>query len=306
MAIEHTLKNPLLVLRLRGGLGNQLFQYAAARSLSLRNHIPLLLDRSSSFARDVYGRRFELDALRISYDGILSDTPVQWKFMSEAYRIAFRIREYYGMRFLGRYFDRTIFGLRVSHPMLFEPYCQSYLYFSDIEDLLRKEFEFKSVPAGLNDEVVSAVKETTSVCLHIRRLLGVEADGHAPAAVTRYYGACDLKYYRRSIRELAERHGQLHIFVFSDNVKWALDHTSTLKSEYGHVSVVEDNDCMRSFYLMRQCKHFIIANSTYSWWAAWLGVDRGKTVCVPSVWNHGQRIFPRDLVPETWNIIDAE
>jgi len=105
---------------------------------------------------------------------------------------------------------------------------------------------------------------------------------------------------------LAERHGQLHICVFSDDVEWALANANTLRSEYGQVRVVEDNDCMRSFYLMRQCKHFIIANSTYSWWAAWLGVNRDKTVCVPSVWNRGQRKFPRGLFPETWNIIDAE
>src|SRR6185437_4290744 len=300
------LKQAALVLRLRGGLGNQLFQYAAARSLSLRSQVPLLLDKSSSFARDVYGRQFELDALRISYDNIVSETFIQRQFMSEACRITLKIREYYGMKFLGRYFDRKIFNLPVSHPLLFESYCQSYLYFSDIEQLLRKELEFKSVPIGLDNEVVSAMKETTSVCLHIRRLLGVEADGHAPPAVTRYYGACNLKYYRRSIRELAERHGKLHIFVFSDNVEWALKNASTLRSDYGHVFVVEDNDCMRSFYLMRQCKHFIIANSTYSWWAAWLGVDPDKTVCVPSVWNRGQRKFPRDLIPEPWNIIDAE
>lgn len=295
-----------LILRLRGGLGNQLFQYAAARSLSLRNRVPLSLDHVSGFIGDPYCRGYELDAFRVIEAKGKPSVPIKFGVLSEPRRVLLRIREFTGMRFTGKHFDPSIYKIHISRPVLFDSYCQSYRYFSDIEDLLRGEFEFKTKPAGLKDEITSAIARTNSVCLHARRLHGKLADGSAPPSVTEYYGACDLAYYRRSIRELAALHGHLQIFVFSDDIEWAQQNVGTLQSEFGDIQLVNDTNGLRSFYLMRLCRHFIIANSTFSWWAAWLGKDPKKTVCVPPMWNSGERRFPRDLFPADWKIIRSD
>ena len=295
-----------LVLRLRGGLGNQFFQYAAARSLALRNRVPLLLDDASGFREDPYGRRYELGAFKTIDARVDPAAPMTFGFLSTLRRIYLRAREYTRMRFKGSYFDPFICKLSISRPVLFESYCQSFRYFNDIENLVRQEFEFKTVPNGLDQEMVSAIVCLNSVCLHARRLHGITADGSAPSSVTQYYGACGLDYYRRSILELAALHGHLQIFVFSDNIQWAQQNLDALQSEYGDVRVLSETDTLRSFYLMRLCKHFIIANSSYSWWAAWLGKDSKKTVCVPSVWNSGERRFPQDLFPVDWKVISPD
>jgi hypothetical protein len=209
------------------------------------------------------------------------------------------------MRVLGRYFDPVIFNLRIRRPTVLDAYCQSPRYFCDIEELVRKDLEFRTAPTGLNGVTVEEIVRTNSVCVHFRRLHGHEADGSRPQPVADYYGTCNIAYYRRAIREVATLHGVLRVFVFSDDIRWAQQNVSALEIENCSVNVIDDADPLRSFYLMRLCKHFIIANSTFSWWAAWLGRNPAKTVCVPSVWNSGEKRFPRDLFPPAWKVVPA-
>lgn len=205
----------------------------------------------------------------------------------------------------GRYFDQAIYDLRIKRPTVLDAYCQSPRYFCEIEEILRRDLEFKSTPPGLGDATTGEIMQANSVCLHIRRFHGKGADGSRPQSVADFYGTCDIEYYRRAIREVAAIHGSLRIFVFSDDIGWAQQYAGAFETEGCSVKVIDDDDPLRSFYLMRLCKHFIIANSAFSWWAAWLGGYPVKTVCVPPVWNRGERRFPRDLFPPAWRVVPA-
>jgi hypothetical protein len=209
------------------------------------------------------------------------------------------------IRILGRNFDPTIYNLRIKRPTALDTYCQSPRYFCEVEELVRSELEFKVPPPGLSDVTVREITQVNSVCLHSRQSFAKQADGSILQSVADFYGTCDLAYYRRALRELTAAHGNLTIFVFSDNLRWAEQNAREFEAEGCSVNVIDDDDPLRNFYLMRLCKHFIIANSTFSWWAAWLGKHSMKTVCAPSVWNRGERRFPRDMFPPAWRIVHA-
>lgn len=303
-ALEGAENSPLLILRLRGGLGNQLFEYAAGRALALRNQVPLCLDTTSGFRGDPYGRSYELGAFKVMAERI-GQTSSDLGVRAELFRRVVGRWELLRMRVLGRYFDPAICSLRIKRPTVLDALCQSPRYFCEIEELVRRELEFKTIPPGLSDVTVEDIKQTNSVCLHVRRLFAKEADGSIRQSVADFYGTCDIEYYRRAIREVVTLHGSLRIFVFSDDIRWAHQNAGVFEIEGCSVKVIDDDDLLRSFYLMGLCKHFIIANSTFSWWAAWLGGYSMKTVCVPSVWNRGEKRFPRDLFPPAWRVVPA-
>lgn len=306
---SHQMKSnqgPSLIVRLRGGLGNQLFQYAAARSLALRNDVPLLLDTRSGFTKDPYGRRYELHVFRI-VSALGNPKDVSIGFVSSLLNSVFRFREYFRGRVMGRQFDPRLFRSRIRRkPQILDCYCQSFRYFEGIEDILRRELAFDAPPDGIDEGVVQEIQTSNSVCLHVRRLHGQTADGLSVSSVAHYYGACGVRYYRQALRTIASKRSPLRVFVFSDDIQWAQHNLKSLAVEGCTLTVIEDADPLRNFYLMKACKHFVIANSTFSWWAAWLGAFPEKTVCVPPVWNQGERIFPRDMFPENWMIIHEE
>lgn len=305
MNVLSSREQPVLFLRLRGGLGNQLFEYAAARALALRNHVPLWLDTATGFYGDPYGRSYALGAFKVVAENIEPGYSVNPGIRAELFRGFVGRREQWRMRVLGLHFDPAICNLRIKRPTILDALCQSPRYFCEIEELVRRELEFKSTPPGLSKVTVGDIKQANSVCLHVRRLFAIEADGSMRQSVADYYGTCDIHYYRRAIRELAAVHGSLRIFVFSDDVRWAQQNVGAFEIEGCNVTVIDDEDQLRSFYLMRLCKHFIIANSSFSWWAAWLGEYSMKTVCVPPVWNRGEKRFPRDFFPASWRVVPS-
>ena len=298
-------RRPILLLRLRGGLGNQLFQYAAGRALASRNHVPLWLDTISGFRDDPYGRSYELGGFNVTRESNEQASSSDFGIRADLLRKFVQRRELLRMRALGQYFDPAIYNLSINRSTVLDAYCQSPRYFCEVEGLLRRELEFKVTPPGLSDVTVEDIKRANSVCLHIRRSFAKEADGSIRQSVADFYGTCDVAYYRRAIREVAAVHGCLRIFAFSDDICWAQQNMRAFETEGCSVKVIDDDDPHRSFYLMRMCKHFIIANSTFSWWAAWLGRDPAKMVCVPSVWNRRERRFPRDLFPPSWKVVPA-
>ena len=173
-------------------------------------------------------------------------------------------------------------------------YWQSPKYFSDAEAQIRREFVVRDPLAGANLEVSRQIGACTSVSLHVRR--GDYVDN---AHTNRYHGLCGPQYYAAAEALLRERCGDLRLFVFSDDPDWA---EANLRFA-SPVSVVRHNGALRDYEdlrLLSLCRHHIIANSTFSWWGAWLSSHADKIVVAPRQWFGQAGHSSADLVPDQW------
>ena len=275
----------MVIVKLYGGLGNQLFQYATARALAIRNDALLKLDASSGFERDFYKRRYSLNHFNIPEN-----------FASpEEITAATHIREKHF------HFDPEFCSLRGD--VYLDGYWQSERYFKSIEDTIREELSVRRPLADVSRRIADEMAETNSVCVHLRRLHGISG-GQVDVRGVNIHGAASLDYYYRCIERLTQTVKDPHFFVFSDDPGWAREN---LKLPYPTLLVAHngpDND-YEDLRLMSLCKHHIIANSTFSWWGAWLNPGKDKRVFVPERWFNTNEHDTRDLIPESWVKIAA-
>jgi hypothetical protein len=284
---------PTVNVTVMGGIGNQMFQYAAARALALRTGADLVLDVSWYLdSRDVVmPRAFCLDRLPIAARidrGIALRPRRVSKLMRGAVRrmAARRVAHLEEAHF---HFDARIVSARP--PVRLKGYFQSERYFADAASQIRAELTPPPAtgPAAL---LARHIEDAVSVSLHVRRTDYVE-DGAA-----RIYRTCGPDYYAAAVAELAERVGPLEVFVFSDDIGWAqvnldLGQPATFVSD-GHIGDLGE------LWLMSRCRHHIIANSTFSWWGAWLNSRPDKLVIAPRQWFRDETFDTTDLLPETW------
>jgi hypothetical protein len=296
----------MVIVRLAGGLGNQLFEYAAGRSLAIRNNVPLKLDNISGFQRDSYRRSYSLEPFSIKEDFALPEDC----FLGQSGRVRrWMLRRYDRGRPFEKCsyiheefpnFDSRLLKLKVTRKIYLEGCWQSELYFKDIEGIIRKEFQFKQPHERINIEMAKKIQDRESICVHVRRLHGtpnmqgvVPLDSKDPIS---YY--VDMTYYKKAICSLLERVKNPHFFVFSDYPEWAKENISF---DYAVTFVCHNgnNNAYEDLRLMSLCKYFIIANSTFSWWGAWLSDFADKIIFAPSVGFNNTV----DLIPESWVVI---
>jgi hypothetical protein len=184
--------------------------------------------------------------------------------------------------------------LRISGGVYLAGYWQSEKYFADVAELIRQEFTLKSEPDKLNQQVLDEIEVTNSVSLHIRR-----GDYVSDPVINQVHGVLGLDYYSRAVNFVAGRTTQPHFFVFSDDIAWAKEN---LRLSFP-LSFVEHNVEDREYEdlrLMCHCKHHIIANSSFSWWGAWLNASPDKIVVSPEKWFSDLSLDTKDLIPEHW------
>ena len=280
---------PCVIARLHGGLGNQLFIYATARALSLRNGVSLQLDVGNFSLDRVYQRRFLLDRFCIqaqvlppivTYTGQLRRRlHSRWLRFSEA-RKPFQQRKYFAENGFG--FDDRLLGLRVRNKVCLDGYWQSYRYFEDHAAIIGSELRIKQLP----DEVLNLatrIQSTNAVSIHVRQ--------------TQISSPMDGSYYTTAIRWVQGRVRDPVFFVFSDD---ALKARALLPEGLAACFIDRDpnkDKSVEDLCLLRLCHHHIIANSTYSWWGAWLGAAPDKLVVAPKPclsWGHD------GLIPPAW------
>jgi hypothetical protein len=270
-----------------GGLGNQLFQYAAARRLALRNDVPLVIDRLSSYSRDFYKRRFRLDLfdIRADYTEPGDAYASGWGRLRRRIQVrANRSRPLEKRTYLledERAFDPRLLELRVTRPIYLQGYWQYEDYFKDIRNQLREELTLRVPHEARNVEWARRIGAVEAVCLHVRQLHGVpQTRGAKPLDPLAQQHYVDPSYFQRAIEVLTRKVEKPHFFVFSDYPDWARQH---VRSPHP-IEFVTDNGAEKDyedFWLMGQCRHFITANSTFSWWAAWLAPNPDKIVIAP-------------------------
>lgn len=285
--------NDELIVKLNGGLGNQMFQWAFARMIEKKTGIKTLLDLS--FFEKKYARPYELGLFTLNAKFVEDfwtklKLNIIWKFR----------KKLNGKKFLGLKlysephfeFDEKL--LNVGPKTYIEGFFQSEKYFSDIEKELRADFQFKPEIDQENQKLLDKINSTNSISLHIRR-----GDYVQKKRYQNVYATCSLDYYKRGVEYIAERFENPTLFVFSDDIEWVKEN---LKLPYESV-YVSNNFGAKSFEdmrLMSNCKHNVIANSSFSWWGAWLNANKEKLVIAPCKWFNDDKIIQTDVIPENW------
>lgn len=271
----------MIISNIDGGLGNQLFEYAAAKQIAVNMATTLKLDISNleKFDKDKTHRKYELSKLNISAE-IATKAEIEsvTKIIREKYYAILR-------HFIKKGTDYYVKG-----------YWQKEKYFKRIEPIIREEFTFRT---PITDSYLSEIKEqienSNSVSVHFRR-----GDYVTNPAINAYHGVCSLDYYQRAVEILRKKEKNLHLFIFSDDIDWVKTHFKVdIATTYVDKSIEEQHS---DFQLMCMCKHNIIANSSYSWWAAWLNPNPEKTVIAPKKWfkKRFKQIRERNRVPAEW------
>ena len=283
----------MIIAKLQGGLGNQMFQYAAARKLSVKYGVDLLLDHSylERNSQDRYGftaRNFELEVFRITAN----------RFSPEMVDKFFDAKE---VEHIELYNEKPVsydaFFKKVSDCAYINGYFQSYRYFEDIRQILSVDFSFNHNPEiVLNSSTISQIRNANAVAIHIRR-----GDYVSQSNIHNLYYILPLSYYQKAINIVLEKQPNLEFFVFSDDIRWAEQNLVHSKAKL-HFVLKNNSPNWLDMYLMSICKHNIIANSTFSWWAAWLNNNEDKIVIAPKKWFQQPRegIKLRDLCPSEW------
>lgn len=285
----------MIKVELNGGLGNQMFQYACGRALSYKLNTNLELN--FVYYQGSTKRLYELDCFNLT-DNILVNKAEEQRNLSS---LLLRLIKQYILKsdnlFIEKShaYDANIFKL--SDGFFIKGYWQNEKYIKDIEDVIRKDFTFKYKPNKKNRELLDLIKKTNSVSVHVRR-----SDYVKDPKTNEYHGICSLDYYQKVIGIIGRKVMKPHFFVFSDDITWCKDNLKLGKDTV----YVDNNKGPKSFEdmrLMSNCKHHIIANSSFSWWGAWLNPRKDKIVIAPKKWFNDPTVSTRDLIPEKWQKI---
>ena len=245
----------MVIVRLIGGLCNQLFQYAAALQIAYSNDVPLKLDVSAFKSYDLHG--YSLKHFNITEEFTSSQEVDRFKRATPTkllVRLLQRLGPYNRRSWIRErhfHFDPAI--LNVSGDVYLEGYWQSEQYFKEIEPLLRQEFTVKTSPDAKNAEMAEQIQSVPSVSVHVRR------GDYASNPITQgVLGLCPLEYYYEAVRILSETLPELHLFVFSDDPQWA---DQNLEFDYPTTFVAHNNadKNFEDLRLMSLCRHHIIA-----------------------------------------------
>ncbi|HEY0977967.1 MAG TPA: alpha-1,2-fucosyltransferase [Flavobacteriales bacterium] len=290
-----------VITRLMGGLGNQMFQYAAGHALARRLAVPLLLDRTFLDQRGPQvtwtPRHFELGVLR---------APITFATEAEVRRARLELDDVQHRRWkrlLPMFFKDACFVERVrihdpafeqlTAPVYLDGYWQNERYFSDTAEALRHELFLPAAePAPRNADLMEQMGSCVSASLHVRR-----GDYVSLPEAASFHGVCSVDYYQDSARWLVEQ-GVDHFFVFSDDPDWVKTNID-LPGPATHINHNTGAESHWDLFLMKHCRHHIIANSSFSWWGAWLGEPAGKIVVAPERWLAGSDA-PDGIIPPTW------
>ncbi len=275
-----------------------MFQYAAARALSLKLSCKLKIDLRDFLDYKLHqgfelGKLFNIEANIASSEEVSS--VIGWQHANSMRRLFrksklryFRHKNYVVEPSLSYW---SYFGQLKENSYL-DGYWQSEKYFIEFTDIIRNEFSYKLPLSDENNEIAKHISQVNAVSLHVRR------GDYITNAKNAYIGVCSLDYYQLAIEYIKRKIENPTFFVFSDDIDWVKDNLVVgAKSVFiNHNKGAESYNDMR---LMSLCKHHIIANSSFSWWGAWLNKNPEKIVIAPKQW-FASDIKNNDLVPINW------
>ena len=305
-----------VVTCLFGGLGNQMFQYAAGRALALKTRSRLILD-ATGFTLPQARRAYALEGYALAaetrFDGyrypprqsaVRFPAPQRPRWIERAaqmLRVRIPISRAAGANRLSVFaessfdFDPSFWNCGTQTYLV--GYWQSERYFSEIAEAIRRELACQREPDAANARWLTRIRACNAVCVHVRR-----GDYLLPAHFG-HHGLCSAGYYQRALRLIRERVARPQFFVFSDDWPWCREHLAD--QDIVIVDANKPDAAQDELRLMAACRHHVIANSSLSWWAAWLATDAGQTVVAPTPWFSHRSRTP-DLFPAGWIVMPRE
>lgn len=251
----------MIIVRILGGLGNQMFQYAYAKALQDKGH-HVKLDISKFKKYTLHGG-YHLDSFKIDLEIANSLSSILGKL-----GIKKSIKE------KNLLFDENLKSLKGNEYL--KGYFQTEKYFTEIRKILLDQFTIKSELSISTKNISKKIKTKENTCsLHIRR-----GDYISDKKANNVHGTCDLIYYENAMKLINEKYKNTHFFIFSDDISWAKENLKIENSIYIDHKTIPHED----IYLMSLCKHNITANSSFSWWGAWLNKNDSKTIIAPKQW----------------------
>jgi hypothetical protein len=285
----------MLITKITGGLGNQLFQYALARRLARSANIEFKLDLSAY--NNANSRAYALNNFNV-IEKIASTDEIN-RFRKIGFCRVIDILKPNHLRSIIKerrsYFDQNI--LKIKDNTYLDGYWQCDKYFSDIREILLKEISLKNGFSENAQKMAESIRQVNSVSLHIRR------GDYLNSKFSKFYEPCKIEYYQQAIKALESKIKDIHFFVFSDDIEWA---KKNLTIPYPTIFVSNPNiKDYEEMMLMSLCKHNIITNSTFSWWGAWLNQNPDEIVIAPEKWFKikTKKYDARSLYPAGWLII---
>jgi hypothetical protein len=294
----------MITVLLRGGLGNQMFQYALGLRLAKKNQTGLTLD--TTFLNDRFPRKefsyrtydldvFDIDPRFTLLSKITTALPIPGVWLGLDFAFA-AVNELCGLQKILReklegIFDPTVLDSRGN--ALLWGFWQSEKYFADVAGDVRTAFQFRDPFEGEVKALAEKIGSCNAVSLHVRR-----GDYLSPKYASAY-GATDLSYYERALKYVAEHAQNPTIFIFSDDIDWCREN---VKPKFPTVYVDDATRGAKAsghLKLMSLCKHNIIANSSFSWWGAWLNQNPSKIIVAPKQW-YARSTGGSDITPASW------
>lgn len=294
-------KSTKKIIKFNGGLGNQMFQYAFACALAHKFNSDIVFD--FSYFKDVLenknvtSRSFELDVFGIDCKVAQAEDFTNVKRLDFSSSLKKTIAKIFPKTFNINYFrekDNHFFNkalFEYSGYIFYEGYFQNEKYFKHIRESLLKSFSLKAQLDEQNRSMLEKIKNTNSVSIHVRRGDYVTLD-----YVNKINGVCSIEYYQKAIKYIAKKIKNPHFFLFSDDIEWLQEN---LKPDFDFTIVdFNNNKGYFDLELMKNCKHNIIANSSFSWWGAWLNENSDKIIVAPKKWTNKRQ--KNRIVPDNW------
>ena len=277
-----------VIVGLHGGTGNQMFQYALGLALSLKNNVPLIIDLYGFTFDKFYKRKYVLEAFNIDkgefqtcYKPYIFNLARFLRYLSRKTSIVHSLSRHCFIVEQSKNFDERFLNIEVRRPMYLMGYWQDERYFNSIKNKIREEFSLKHGFSHMNEKIAKIISDKNAVALHCRRMHEVrsEAETEPFSQAQEKSITLNFNYYQKAIEYIANRINNPHFFVFSDMPKWARENLQVSLP----ITFLENNRGLdyEDILLMSLCKHHIIANSSFSWWGAWLGEKEGQIVISP-------------------------
>lgn len=279
----------MVIVKLMGGLGNQMFQYATARALAEKIYFDhRFLNNNNTSSDDFTPRSYELQIFKkIKAKKINSYLLRLLLSKNKKYKLLKNILSFKITNVNDDNVNEILTKQNLTESLFLDGYFQNSLYFNQIRNSIINEFTFPKL-ADKYVDLLNEIEHSESVAIHVRR------GDYLKQSINKYHGVLPLSYYQDAVNLMENKFTQPTYYIFSDDPAWCAENLTFLEEKK---IISKENDAWIDMFLISKCKHQIIANSSFSWWGAWLNQNVKKMVIAPKKWFSSAET---NIVPKEW------